>query len=335
MNTQRTTPADTTSTDTEVFGLAESAGAMPGLRGDDSRVFVLDSQIGGDLDELIALWVAARTIRQLVVVTSDETRGRRAALARLVLDELGRPEVPVIAGEELDDAETRFVFGDYPLPVVTESQATPSHVIAARAEHAPVTVIGLGALTNVAELFCVHPHLAENIDLVIQGGWLDHYRKPRASHNFHIDQVSTGIVLRMAHRPRLIFSTYTNDDRLCVTPDSPLVAWFRSSDTGFARLAAEYCDRWFAHRPHGSWQADSVAVAVALGAPVAEFTTEHVWVAPDARLYRDPNGRPLTVSTAIHYSAFEDWLSQVIPEAPLHAHRADSDGDTDGHGAGA
>lgn len=285
---------------------------------DDSRIYVLDSQIGWDLDELIALWVAARTIRKLIVITSDETRGRRACLARLVLDMLGRPEVPVVAGSELADSDTRFLFADYPLPAVPGPRSDAVEVVAASAEHAPVTVIGLGAFTNIAALLYRHPHLSERVDLVLQGGWLDHYRKmQRASHNLHIDQVAAGAVLRMAYRPRLVLSTHTNHPGLCVTPDSPLVDWFRTTDTPFAQLAELYCDRWFPRRPDGGWQADSVAVAVAVGARVAEFVTEPILVGPDARLYRSPKGRPLTVTTSIRYAAFTDWLSRVIPEIRL------------------
>ncbi|QIS09825.1 nucleoside hydrolase [Nocardia arthritidis] len=291
------------------------AAIAPTPVGDDAQVYVLDSQIGYDIDELIALWVAARTMNRLIVITSDETRGRRAALARLVLDLLGRPEVPVVAGSELPDSDTRFLFADYPLPVVPATYTDAAEVVAVHAEHAPTTVIGLGALTNIAAVLCLHPHLSEQIQIVLQGGWLDHYRKPdRASHNLHIDQTAAGITLRMAHRPRLVLSTHTNHDRLRLTPDSPLVTWFHTTDTPFAQLAATYCDRWFARRPHGSWQADSVAVAVALGARVAQFLTEPILTGPDARLYRHPTGKLLTVTTSIDHTSFDHWLARVIPQ---------------------
>ncbi|MEG8179355.1 hypothetical protein GZH49_12540 [Nocardia terpenica] len=304
------TPADLPTTEPAPSSPTPVAGV------DDSRIYVLDSQIGWDLDELIALWVAARIIRRLIVITSDETRGRRACLARLVLDLLGRPEVPVVAGGELADSDTRFLFADYPLPPVPHGDAV--EIVATGAEHAPVTVIGLGAFTNIAALLYRHPHLSETTDVVLQGGWLDHYRKmPRASHNLHIDQVAAGVTLRMAHRPRLVLSTHTNHPGLRVTPDSPLADWFHTTDTPFARLAELYCDRWFARRPDGSWQADSVAVAVAVGARVAEFVTESILVGPDARLHRSPAGRPLTVTTSIDYAAFAAWLSRVIPEIRL------------------
>ncbi|ATL69897.1 nucleoside hydrolase [Nocardia terpenica] len=297
---------------------APAATPTPAAAVDNSRIYVLENRIGWDLDELIALWVAARTIRRLIVITSDETRGRRACLARLVLDLLGRPEVPVVAGSELADSDTRFLFADYPLPPVPGPHSDAVEIVATSAEHAPVTVIVLGAFTNIAALLYRHPHLSERVDLVLQGGWLDHYRKmPRASHNLHIDQVAAGVTLRMAHRPRLVLSTHTNHPGLSVTPDSPLVDWFHTTDTPFARLAELYCDRWFARRPDGGWQADSVAVAVAVGARVAEFVTEPILVGPDARLHRNPTGRPLTVTTSIDYAAFTDWLSRIIPEIRL------------------
>ncbi len=64
---------------------------------------ILDTDIGGDPDDAVALMLAAGLVPELaLVVTSDEVDGQRARFARYLLDLAGRPEVPVVSGRELN-----------------------------------------------------------------------------------------------------------------------------------------------------------------------------------------------------------------------------------------
>lgn len=55
---------------------------------------ILDTDIGGDPDDAIAVALAARRFpERALVITTDEHRGGRARFARQFLDLLGRPEV--------------------------------------------------------------------------------------------------------------------------------------------------------------------------------------------------------------------------------------------------
>ena len=71
--------------------------------GDDepAGLVVLDTDIGGDPDDFVALVIAARLVPDLLVVTADEAGGLRAQLARRVLDLVGRSDVEVIEGIDL------------------------------------------------------------------------------------------------------------------------------------------------------------------------------------------------------------------------------------------
>lgn len=69
-----------------------------------------DRNVGYDPDDLLALVIAAAALPLRLVVTSDEFGGgERARLARYLLNRCGRTGVVVIAGEEIEGAEARWV----------------------------------------------------------------------------------------------------------------------------------------------------------------------------------------------------------------------------------
>lgn len=77
---------------------------MGGGEGSDPEKapMVIDTDLGGDPDDTVALVVAARRVPELrLVVTSDEYGGERARLVRYLLDLVGRPDVRVVAGADL------------------------------------------------------------------------------------------------------------------------------------------------------------------------------------------------------------------------------------------
>ncbi len=285
----------------------------------DRHTVVFDTDIGHDLDDALALWVAAELVANLIVVTNDETPHHdRARYARAFLDRIGRRDVPVVAGSTLDGSEDRFVMhGHLPetRPVPTDVVNFLSHVCETSTD--TIIWVGCGPVSNVADFFITCPHHIEQIEFTMQGGWLDHYRNPsKASHNPRMDPAVFGLVLRAAHRPRCVLSTHTNTPELAVGPDSPLYTWLTAPDAPpWAELVAANATEWFAHRP-SSWMNDPVTLAAALGVPVAEFGTETVRIAADGRISRHPDGRVIEFSTGIDYPAAVTWLSEVLPLNP-------------------
>ena len=55
-----------------------------------------------------------------------------------------------------------------------------------------------------------------------------------------------------------------------------------------------------------------LALSAALGYPFVTFGEACVRIEDDARLYRDPYGRPMRVSETVRYQAFVEWLHEVI-----------------------
>ncbi|MCM6774445.1 nucleoside hydrolase [Nocardia sp. CDC159] len=291
----------------------------------DDRLVVLDTDVLHDPDDAITLVVAARTIRRLVVVTADEVLvpaegGLRARGARAMLDALGRPDVPVITGFGSDGHRLAM---DYEtlmrLPYPPMIGLVDTIVDLCEQDSEPLRWIGCGPLTNLAEILTSAPHVAERVELVQMGGWLDpaRYRDPsRASHNLRIDPRAAGVVLRMCRHPRLVLSEHTGVPAIRVTPDWLLYQRLTAPDAPqWARIPAANFAIWCRSRS-GSWMHDPLTLTAALDLGFVTFRDERILLGEDGRLSCDPNGHAAQVSTEVDYAGFVGWLEEVTATTP-------------------
>ncbi|WP_194834884.1 nucleoside hydrolase [Nocardia sp. XZ_19_369] len=280
---------------------------------------ILDTDIGYDPDDFVALALAARTVPDFAVVTADETRGRRARLARRALDCLDRRAVPVITG--IDLGGDRFVMDDHPRQrpnrhngLVNSVDALLDTVTAlCETTTGPIFWVGMGPMTNLALILSNRPDLADRLVVTQMGGWIDHYRdKTRASHNLRIDTASAGLALRTIQYPRLVLSDFTNSPHIDITADSMLLRHLRSATaTEWQQLLAANFEGWFTRRS-GSWMHDPLTLSAALGMRFVAFCTERIRIERDARLHRDPHGRPIDVACAVDYPEFLEWMHETL-----------------------
>ncbi|WP_378733310.1 nucleoside hydrolase [Nocardia brasiliensis] len=281
---------------------------------------ILDTDIGYNPAGFVALAIAAHTVPDLAVITADETRGRRARLARRALDSLGRHEVPVITGIDLG-GEHRFVMdddlGQPPAGRDDMVDAIESLIDAVARVCAttsgPIFWVGMGPMTNLFTILTNFPDLADRLVVTQTGGWLDHYRdKTRASHNLHTDPPAAGLVLRAVQNPRLVLSDFTNSPHIDITADSALLRHLRSATaTEWQRLLAANFQTWFAHRS-SSWMHDPLTLSAALDLAFVTFCPEWIRIERDARLYRDPHGRSIDVACAVDYEGFLEWMHKSL-----------------------
>ncbi len=285
---------------------------------------VLDTDIGGDPDDFVALVVAARLVPDLLVVTADEVGGLRAQLARRVLGLVGRSDVEVIEG--IDLGERRLFLPDpgqsvpaYVLPSVQEREDRRHELADALNQRivnaeGPVQWVGCGPMTNVATLLRAAPELAEQITVTQMGGWLDHCRDPeRGEHNLRTDTLATGWALRILPAPRLVLADHTNHPEIRVTTDWTLIhALDSDSAPEWARLLSAHFHRWIARGYDGFWLHDPLTLSAALGYEFVTFAETRVRIGDDARLCRDPYGRLIRASADADYAGFVAWLLEQV-----------------------
>ncbi len=285
---------------------------------------IVDTDIGGDPDDAIALVAAARTTPALALVTTtDEQDGQRARFARHLLDLLGRPNVPVVPGP---DARSSYfcVDGLVPRSVPTP----PGRVVDAvsglcRATDGPVRWLGIGPMTNLAAVLTAHPDLANQLHITQMGGALNYRHPDRAEHNISLDPDAAHAVLARARRFRLVVSDVTFRSEIEIAPGTPIdrgLAAQAARDevatdhtaTGWAALLYEHMDRWYENFYPATMQHDGLTLTAALGLPYVEFAPDSVSLDAAGRMTRHPGGIPVHLSVAADYPAFLTWLTQAL-----------------------
>lgn len=272
---------------------------------------IIDTDIGGDPDDAIALALAARSVPQLaLVITCDERDGDRARFARRLLDLLDRRDVRVVAGSSL--GATRYFAIDGLLP--DEVPPQPTTVIDAVTElcgraAGSVHWVGMGPLSNLAAVLAAQPDLATQLTITQMGGAL-RYRDPtRAEHNFRLDPSAAIDVLREAHRPRLVTSDVTFVPDIAIDRASDMYRRLSTEDAPeWARLLTSHLDRWFATAHPSTFQHDPLTLSAALELPFVDFDYETVALDEQARMSRDASGTSIFLSRAARYDAFLRWM---------------------------
>jgi len=286
-------------------------------QGRGGPVYVFSTDIFYDVDDAVSLVLAARLCENLVVVTSDETRGRRAQLTRHMLDLLDRPEVPVFEG--IDLGANRFLLDDQ-LPATAREVGRLEDLADLLADAGGRVVwVGQGPMGELAHLLMQAPHLAESMWVTQMGGWLDHYRRPdRASHNLDSDQRAAEVALRLARTPRLVLSDHTNVDEIAIWPESELTQWLSAPGApAWARLLEANLSAWWAwqrkrNAPARTRMHDPLTLSAGLGEPFVSFAPERIRILRDARTRRDPDGREMLVSAHVDYPDFDSWMHELV-----------------------
>jgi purine nucleosidase len=141
----------------------------------------LDTDIGGDIDDLCALAMVLNwpDVDLLAVTTNSDDQGRRAGYARYVLDLAGREEVAVAAGADaalgcyrvwpgLPDESVYWPEPVSPLSTPLDEALT----LLERSIEQRAIVVAIGAFTNLALLEKRSPGILRRANLYLMGGYV-------------------------------------------------------------------------------------------------------------------------------------------------------------------
>jgi purine nucleosidase len=204
------------------------------------RAILLDTDIGSDVDDALALGVALASPELRLVGVSCVARiaRRRAAAAARILGIAGRRDVPVFVGE--DEAllrKDRFAWREIEdqLPPGPDAEIlaepAPEAIVRLAREVPGLELVAIGPLTNVARALALDPKLPKRVaGLTLMGGHVREVRigkllcEPGIDYNLCSDPEASMAVLGAGFRTRL------------VTADVTLETWLTRAD--LARLAA-------------------------------------------------------------------------------------------------
>jgi inosine-uridine nucleoside N-ribohydrolase len=293
----------------------------------------IDTDIGGDVDDLCALAMALGwpDCDLTDISTVHDGDGMRAALAYEAIHLAGLVEpMPNVgaAGTISDDRPTPGTFevsrfwGDDVSPFSDSAGAVSDQFDWTWIGHA---IAAIGPFTNLAVYESLRTGRLAQSDLVVMGGWLqqppDGYPQwgPNMDWNVQSDQVAARIVYERCD-PLVVplhvtVQTYVTETHIKAIEDyGPLpaliakLARLYADERGHRDLATEHSGL-----PEGflNFQHDPLAVAVALGWD--GVTIEELQIAPvmrDGNLVLAPGGdKPLRVVTSVDAAALADaWV---------------------------
>lgn len=169
----------------------------------NKEIVLIDTDIGGDLDDVLALAFAARSpeLELVGVTTVAEDADKKARLAKYLLRLLGRGEVPVYEGMSsmlVSKFDTRGLSNNhYSESMANETYETDMHAVEFMAQQIALrpgmlTLICIGNLTNIAVLLRKYPQCAAQLkQIVLMGG--DYYGY-RSEWNIYGDPEAAKIV---------------------------------------------------------------------------------------------------------------------------------------------
>src|SRR5262249_10940100 len=149
----------------------------------------LDTDLGGDIDDLCALAMLLRWPQELQITgitTVGEVNGRRAGQVKYVLGLAGRNEIPVAAGADNSQGFYSYELGlppeerYWPEPIASVSNAAAEAVQLLKASiDQGATIIAIGPYTNLFLMEKRFPGSLQNARLFLMGGYV---YSPRAGY---------------------------------------------------------------------------------------------------------------------------------------------------------
>jgi pyrimidine-specific ribonucleoside hydrolase len=296
-----------------VVDLQPSLGALP---------VILDTEIGGEPDDAMALVIAARELPELaLVVTSDELGGgQRARFARYLLDTAGRADVAVVAGHQLSANPSYFADGLTPDWVRPASGDVARAVAEVCARSGGVARwIGLGPLSNLAALLAREPGLARRLFVTQLTGTWSEFDQALPPRNFRLDPAAASQVLASVHHLRLVSYELLAGQQAQLTAASPVIRELAAGAaaagaSSWAALLAAHCSQFFARYHPAVIPGGPLALAAALRLGFAPFVPARVTIDNSGWIKATRPGATQTVATRT--TATQTTATQTTPPAP-------------------
>lgn len=171
--------------------------------------YIIDTDIGGDIDDVLTLLVALNDRNKPIAITTTHIEPmEKARIAKLIVTLAGHPEIPVYAGigTTREDSKALFleqnplwppVFG-YPKPspdektwyvhqalpykqsygsffeeMIVENEFAPEYIARLAKNYSPqhqLLIVAIGPLHNIAEALKIAPEINQNIKIYAMGG---------------------------------------------------------------------------------------------------------------------------------------------------------------------
>jgi inosine-uridine nucleoside N-ribohydrolase len=258
--------------------------------------FILDTDPWYDPDDLFALHFLLNSgITPDLIVTGDEVESKRAKLTKWFLEQLGRPEIKVVAGSELP-GRTRLFCEDLIAGKDYDVSGDVVEEIKQVVEASDRTVyLGIQALSNLAEFQKAHPELGDRITLYQMGGSVD-LKREKADHNVRIDIPAARQVLESGIETYLVLLDTTLNPKFEISNRHPLYTFCKQHQNPGLRAIAQNIDKLYQAIGLWTFMHDPLTVSAALGHDFVDFYEARVAIDEKGMLKRSDDGYKVYLS---------------------------------------
>lgn len=287
-----------------------------------SMPLILDTDIGGVPDDALALAIAAGIPTLSLVITSDEHGGRRARLARCLLDLLGRADVPVVAGVDLGNDHHWAAEGLVPDRVA----AQPTDVGTAVADvleqsDGQVGWIGLGPMSNLARVLGENPGTGDRLVVTQQEG-ASKFAEDRPQQNIELDIPAAQQVLESGIQLWIMPANVSFHPFNALTEDSIEYTVLDRSIDPARILLRLHMDLWFTTFSKYITLHGPITLSHGIGMPFVTATSARVSLDESGRVASGE--RKVFMAQSADYDMFRRWLvdRMELVESELARHPA-------------
>ena len=264
---------------------------------------IIDTDIGTYYDDAFAVLLGARSpeIELLGVTTNYGDTDLRARIARKILNVAGRQDVPVFRGIGKPLRGTALMFGFEGERILSEEdkdikyddEHAVNFLIRSIMENpGEVTVVTLGAVSNLAAAYIMEPRIAQNVkEVIMMAGVITPIidqkgvrRSPVEEYNFNNDPFAAQIVVELELPKTLVPIDVTL--QIPLRPDQ--VTRINGAKGAVAKQVSAILDAWppqeymiylavgIPTEHTGLWLHDPLTVALAYDRSFCEFTRVHI-----------------------------------------------------------
>ncbi len=266
---------------------------------------ILDTDIGYDADDLFALLLLLNSPELSIglIVTGDETRGRRAMFTRKILRLAGRADIPVMAGADLGN--TNFIVDEM---IVDEPEVSmPQDSITVMKEFIDsferVIYINIQGFSNLSSLLVAYPEVLKKLTVYQMGFALDYLRHEGwVEHNVRIDVPAARHVLGAGLVLTLLMAQTTMAEGYCFSDTVPVMKRIHASTDPLLKMLSRsvmlFHEKLIKKGAPDPWSYahDPLLASVVLGKEFVEFEYAIVTMTEHGNLVRDINGTRIRAS---------------------------------------
>ena len=256
--------------------------------------FILDTDLWYDPDDLFAaLYLLNSRVVPDLVVTGDEVRNKRAQQTKYWLEQLGYPEIKVIAGTELP-GKTRLFCQDLPDKTYDVSGDLVEEIAKIVDANDVTLYLGCTAMSNLARFQQTHPELSNKIKLYQMGGSLLNAEK--GEHNIRIDITAAQQVLGSDIETYLVMLDTTLNPTFEISNKHLLYTLCKQNANPGLQAIAQNIDEFNQAINFWTFMHDPLTISAALGHNFVDFYEASVAVDEQGVIKLDERGNNVYLS---------------------------------------